>query len=52
VPEPNVPPERSYLFPAEEAKVLAHINIPLVKRVFLGFCAREGVRRSNVVTLE
>ncbi len=42
----------SYLFPAEEAAVLANSRMPLVRRLFFGFCAREGPRISNVVNLK
>jgi integrase len=54
LPAANDPKERSYLFPEEEAAVLGlpHEQLPLVWRVFFGFCAREGLRRENAVTIE
>jgi integrase len=52
LPKANRPKERAYLFPHEEAAVLACTRVPLVWRLFFGFCAREGVRRENAVTLE
>jgi integrase len=52
VPKANRLKERSYLFPHEEAAVLACADIPFVWRLFFGFCAREGLRRENAVTLE
>ncbi len=52
LPPPNQPKERSYLFPSEEVLLLGHRPCPLVRRILFGFCAREGVRRENAVTLE
>jgi integrase len=44
--------EKSYLFPAEEAAFQGNITVPLVRRLLIGFCAREGLRKENAVTLE
>lgn len=52
LPKANRVKERTYLFPHEEAAVLACTDVPLVWRLFFGFCAREGLRRENAVTLE
>jgi integrase len=52
LPSPNTLKARSYLFPAEEAALMNNRKMPLVRRVFLGFCDREGPRVSNVVNLK
>lgn len=52
LPPPNKAKERSYLFPREESVLLGYTKCPLVRRVFFGFCVREGMRRENAVTLE
>jgi integrase len=52
LPPANKTKERSYLFPQEEAKLLAFEECPLVRRLFFGFLAREGMRRENAVTVE
>jgi integrase len=46
------PKERSFLFPHEEAAFLRCTQIPLVRRMLVGFCCREGVRKENVARLE
>jgi integrase len=51
LPPQNPTKARSYLFPLEEGLVMGNTRMPLVRRVFLGFCAREGPRVSNVVNL-
>lgn len=51
MPKQEKPKAKSYLFPDEEAKLMSHPEAPLVKRVFLGFLAREGPRTTNVVEL-
>ncbi len=51
LPPQNPTKARSYLFPLEEGLVMGNTRMPLVRRVFLGFCAREGPRISNVVNL-
>jgi integrase len=52
LPKPNRLKERAYLFPHEEAALLACTQVSLVWRLFFGFCAREGLRRDNAVTLQ
>jgi integrase len=52
LPKANRLKERAYLFPHEEAALVACEKVPLVWRLFFGFCAREGLRRENAVTLE
>ncbi len=52
LPKANRLKERAYLFPLEEAAILACTQVPLVWRLFFGFCTREGLRRENAVTLE
>ncbi len=49
LPPKNPEKQRTYLFPDEEAALLANTNVPLVRRMYLGFCAREGPRKTNVV---
>ncbi|MBX3125553.1 MAG: site-specific integrase [Polyangiaceae bacterium] len=44
--------ERTFLYPKEEAPLMRLTSLPLVWRVFFGFCAREGLRRHNAVTVE
>lgn len=43
--------QRTYLFPAEEAALLSNHEVPLVRRLYLGICAREGPRKTNVAQL-
>jgi integrase len=52
LPKANRLKERAYLFPHEESAVLGCTKVPLVWRLFLGFCTREGLRRENAVTLQ
>lgn len=51
LPPKNPEKQRSYLFPDEEQALLANARVPLVRRLFLGFCAREGPRKTNVAQL-
>jgi hypothetical protein len=51
-PGPNPKKEKSYLFPKEEARLLALTEMPLVRRVLFGFMNREGTRKENAVTIE
>ena len=51
MPAPNRSKAKSYLFPAEDAAVLAYTAAPLVTRVLLGFLSREGPRKGNVASL-
>jgi len=52
LPEANPERARSYLFPTEDATLMAHTTIPLVKRIYIGMSNREGPRRGNLVVLE
>jgi integrase len=50
-PGPNPQKEKSYLFPREEALLLALKEVPLVRRLLYGFMNREGPRKENAVTI-
>src|SRR5690606_26995205 len=52
LPPTNEVKARSYLFPMEDAAIMANEKVPLVRRLFLGICDREGPRVSNVVRLK
>jgi integrase len=52
LPPRNGSKEKSYLFPDEEAAFQRNPRVPLVRRLLVGFCAREGSRKENAVTLE
>lgn len=41
----------AWLYPAEDAKLLACVAVPLVRRVFYGFLAREGTRSGEALAL-
>ena len=41
----------AYLYPTEDAQLLAHTIIPLERRAFYGFLAREGMRRGEALAL-
>ena len=41
----------AYLYPSEDAQLLAHTKIPLERRAFYGFLAREGMRRGEALAL-
>jgi integrase len=43
---------RTYLYPDEDAKLLACVEVPLVYRVFFGFLSREGCRPSEALRFE
>ncbi|MCU0692201.1 MAG: hypothetical protein MUF54_12445 [Polyangiaceae bacterium] len=51
LPAPKERRARAFLYPSEDAQLMACKKVPLVVRIFLGFSVREGVRRSNVVNL-
>jgi hypothetical protein len=51
-PRPNPQRERSFLYPSEEAKLLALTTIPLVRRLLYGVLSREGLRKEIAVTIE
>jgi integrase len=46
------PKERGYIFPEEDAALMAHVGVPLIWRLFFGFVTREGMRRENAATVE
>jgi len=52
LPPKNEAKEKSYLFPAEEAEFHANTKVALVRRLLVGVCGREGLRKENAVTLE
>ncbi len=52
LPPRNEAKEKSYLFPAEEAAFQGNTQVPLVRRLLVGVCAREGLRKENATTLE
>ncbi len=52
LPPRNAAKEKSYLFPDEEAAFQGNQRIPLVRRLLVGFCAREGPRKENAVTVQ
>jgi integrase len=43
---------KSYVYPTEDAMLLAKRTIPLARRVFFGFLAREGLRVGEALALE
>ncbi len=52
LPPRNESKEKSYLFPDEEAAFQRNQRVPLVRRLLVGICAREGLRKENAVTLQ
>lgn len=52
LPSANPTKEGSYLYPSEDEAFLALIDVPLVKRLFIGFCAREGLRKTDAARIE
>jgi integrase len=47
LPKGSAPKAKSYLYPEEDAKLLAKTKVPLLNRLFYGFLAREGLRSSE-----
>ncbi|MEP7051068.1 MAG: tyrosine-type recombinase/integrase [Pseudomonadota bacterium] len=43
---------KSFLYPAEDAALLACKNVPLVERLFFGLLAREGLRSAELLNLQ
>lgn len=41
----------AFLYPTEDAKLLACIEVPLAHRLFYGVAAREGMRKSELLSL-
>jgi integrase len=52
LPPKNDSKEKTFLFPDEEATFQRNTKVPLVRRLLVGFCAREGPRKENAVTIE
>ena len=51
VPRANSAPRSAYLFPSEDAGLLACQQIPLERRMLWGFLAREGMRLGEALSL-
>ena len=51
LPKPGAQKAKVYLYPDEDRVLLANVDIPLVRRVFYGFLAREGMRESEALAL-
>lgn len=47
MPKPGKPPRFHYLYPSEDAALMAHKETPLWVRVLLGFLDREGPREGE-----
>lgn len=52
LPEVNDAKAKTFLYPAEDEKLLACAEVPLVRRLFFGFADREGPRKSNIAALQ
>jgi integrase len=52
LPLANSTKEGSFLYPCEDEAFLANTAVPLVKRILVGFCAREGTRMTNAAAIE
>jgi integrase len=52
LPKLGKPPRFPYLYPKEEAALLAHKTTPLAYRVLFGFLAREGCRESEAFAFQ
>ena len=50
-PPVNKPKARTYLYPDEDAKLLACTDLPIGYRLLFGFMAREGLRASEAISL-
>jgi integrase len=42
---------KSYLYPSEDGQLLASENVPVARRLFWGFLAREGLRKGEALAL-
>jgi integrase len=51
LPKSGKPPAYPYLYPAEDAALLADSSVPLCRRMLFGFLAREGCRVSEAAGL-
>jgi integrase len=52
LPRAPRPKAGTFLYPAEDAKLLACIDVPLERRILYGMMAREGLRRSEAAALK
>jgi integrase len=51
LPKKSDPKAKAYLYPDEDAKLLACVEVPLVYRLLYGFLAREGLRTGEALDL-
>jgi integrase len=51
MPKAGKPPGFSYLYPAEDAALMACKTVPLAERLLFGFLAREGMRAGAALRL-
>ena len=51
LPKAGKPPAHAYLYPDEDAQLMACQSVPLALRVLFGFLAREGCRTSEAAAL-
>ncbi len=51
LPKPNASKAQAWLYPAEEATLLACREVPLLYRLLYGVLAREGMRRDEALSL-
>ena len=51
VPSPGRRKALSYLFPDEDKSLMGCCAVPLARRLFYGFCAREGMRLTEATEL-
>ena len=51
LPKPTPSKAQAWLYPAEEASLLACREVPLLYRLLYGFLAREGMRRDEALAL-
>jgi integrase len=52
LPRANAERAKSFLYPSEEAAIMALTTAPLVLRLLIGFICREGCRQSEAGSLE
>jgi integrase len=51
LPKVGKPPAFPYVYPVEDAALMAHAETPIEERMLFGFLAREGMRVSEALTL-
>jgi integrase len=51
LPKPDAGKAQAWLYPEEEARLLACAEVPLLYRMLYGFLAREGMRRDEALSL-